>query len=129
MIQIPSLAIVINLGVTALCLAVLVQSVRLMRAMRVLRGDGLPAMIGSLDRSCIEARRVLSSLQSALGTAAERATTLESGREIAEELNVMIGIANASAERLLAAGMKQREAQPAPAAPVAPLDRPEVCDL
>jgi hypothetical protein len=111
-----------------LCSAVVVQTMRLMRALRTMRDGGLSAMIGALDRATGEAREVLSEMKLMLADSASASKVVADGRDMAEELGVMIGIANASAERLLeaasnrssgagadvdAAATEERQAEPA----------------
>jgi hypothetical protein len=89
-------ATVANLGTMILCAAVLVQSVRMMRSLKAVRG-GFHRLV---DRSTAEARMVLSELKTALGDCAGAARALAEGKAIADELTVMVGIANASADRM-----------------------------
>lgn len=95
-----SFATAANLATIILCAAVLVQSVRMMRSLRAVRGGGIAEMIAALDTATGEARAVLSELKTALGACADTTRPLVESRAIAEELAVMIGIANASADRI-----------------------------
>lgn len=91
-----------NLITILFCMAVLVQSVRLMRSLKQVREVGLEDTVGALDVATAQARTVLNGLRQTLatdGTANLRA--LGEAREIRDELDVMVGIANAIAERLL----------------------------
>lgn len=91
-----------NIIVILLCIAVLVQSVRLMRSFRVVQDGGLKDMVGSLDRVTIQARTVLADLKQTLATDGRaNADAVARGEAIREELSVMVGIANAVAERLM----------------------------
>lgn len=92
-----------NIVTTLFCLAVLVQSVRMMRSLRAVKDGALSEVVGALDASTKEARAVLSELKAALGECTGNARVLTESRSMAEELGVMIGIANASAERLVEA--------------------------
>lgn len=92
-----------NIVTACFCLAVLVQSVRMMRALKAMKEGGLSEVVEALDRSTAQARGVLSELKATLGECARSERGLRDGRELADELGVMIGIANASAERLMEA--------------------------
>lgn len=84
------------------CFAVLVQSVRMMRSLKQMREGRLDQTVLAMDNATAQARSVLSGLRETLsieGPANFR--MLNEAREIREELNVMIGIANAMAERLI----------------------------
>lgn len=84
------------------CFAVLVQSVRMMRSLKQMREGRLDQTVLAMDNATAQARSVLSGLRETLsieGPANSRMLT--EAREIREELNVMIGIANAMAERLI----------------------------
>lgn len=84
------------------CMAVLVQSVRLMRSLKQVREVCLNDTIGALDTATAQASTVLDGLRRTLSTdGAANLRTLDEARAIRDELDVMIGIANAIAERLL----------------------------
>jgi hypothetical protein len=110
-----------------LCIAVLVQSVRLMRALEAVKGGGLGQIVGSVDTATAEARRVLGRLTELLrGDLAMTARTLQEGKAMVDELTVMTGIADAIAERIVAAaGATNRGA----AVPDAVGDAPVSADL
>ena len=93
-------ATVANLGTMILCAAVLVQSVRMMRSLKAVRGGAIVEVVTLLDRSTAEARMVLSELKAALHDCSASARALADGQAIADELTVMVGIANASADRM-----------------------------
>lgn len=88
---------------TLLCCAVLVQTMRLMRALRTLKDGSLSRVIDALDHATGQARMVLAEMKTTLTNAAATSKVVADGRHMAEELGVMIGIADASAERLLEA--------------------------
>ncbi len=94
-----------------LCIAVLVQSIRLMRALEAVKGGGLGQIVGSVDTATAEARRVLGQLTALLrGDLALTAQTLQQGKAMVDELTVMTGIADAIAERIVAvAGASNRD--------------------
>lgn len=95
-------AVVCNIVTMILCIAVLVQSVRLMRAFDTVKGGALTDLVGALDASTNEARRVLGKLTELLrGDLAVTARTISEGKAMIDELTVMTGIANAIAERIV----------------------------
>lgn len=97
----------INIITGLFCLAVLVQSVRMMRSLEAVKGAGaaLPQMIQGLDVAAGQATKVLAELKETLRTdASKNARVLAEAEEIRDELAVMIGIANATADRLAEAG-------------------------
>lgn len=107
-----------NIVTMLFCGAVLVQSVRLIRALRAVKGDKFGEMIVALDRSTIQARSVLADLRETLRTdCAANARVIASGEAMREELTVMAGIADAVAERIVDAVEKSNPraaARPAP---------------
>ena len=99
-----SFTVFTNLITVLFCIAVLVQSVRMMRSLKQVREGQLDRTVGALDLATSKAQGVLSELKQTLsieGTANARA--LGDAREVREELHLMIGIANAMAERLIEA--------------------------
>jgi hypothetical protein len=111
-------ATVTNLATIIFCTAVLIQSVRMMRSVAALKAVDLPQMVKALDSSTEQARAVLSELKATLRTdGAANLRRVAEAETIRDELGVMIGIANATADRLLeTAGAakpkgKQSEAQ------------------
>lgn len=100
-----------NVATALFCLAVLVQSVRMMRSLKAVKEGALTEVVSALDKATAEARAVLSELKGALVQCAGSARVLDSSRAIADELGLMIEIANASAERLVdASGRANRTA-------------------
>ncbi len=82
--------------------AVLVQSVRIMRSFQAVKNGGLKEMVAALDRATAQARSVLADLKDTLRTeGAANARTVAQGENVRDELAVMVGIANAAAERML----------------------------
>lgn len=114
-----SFATTVNLVTIILCLAVLVQCARMMKSLAALKTADLPAMVKALDAATGQARQVLSDLRDVLkGEAGPSVRALADARAIRDELEVMVGIANASADRLLEASAAARgpaAADPAPA--------------
>ena len=103
-----SFATAINIATILLCLAVLVQSVRMMRALRAMRDGTLTPVVSALGKSTAGARIVLGELKAALGDCSASARAARQAGEIAEELHTMIGIANNTAERLVEAASEAR---------------------
>lgn len=95
-----TITMLVNISTSILCAGVLVQSVRMMRSLRTLRGGAIAEVVTALDHSTQQARLVLSQLKLALGDCARSAQTVAEGKAICDELLVMIGIADASADRL-----------------------------
>jgi hypothetical protein len=107
-----------NIVLILLCGAVLVQSVRMMRNFETLKKGGLKDVVDALDKSTSQARVVLGDLKDTLRTeGAANARSVAKGQEMREELTVMVGIANAVAERIVetveAAPKQQPQAEPA----------------
>lgn len=98
-----SFEILTSVATMIFCSAVLVQSVRMMRSLRAVKEGALTEVVGALDASTAQARVVLSELRTTLHECGASARTFSAAREIAEELSVMVGIANATAERLVEA--------------------------
>lgn len=96
-------AVITNILTMALCVAVLVQSVRMMRSLKAVKEGALTDVVTALDRSTVQARGVLSELKAALVECAGNARVLDEGKSMADELGVMIEIANNTAERLVQA--------------------------
>jgi hypothetical protein len=91
-----------NVVVILLCGAVLVQSVRMMKSFQAVKDGGLKDMVAALDMATGQARAVLSEMKETLRTdGAAHARTVAQGEAMREELTVMVGIANAVAERIL----------------------------
>jgi hypothetical protein len=106
-------AVSTNIATMILCIAVLIQTVRLMRALDTVKSGALTDVVTALDNSTGEARRVLGRLTELLrGDVAVTARTFGEGRAMIEELAVMTGIANAIAERIVdAAGASNQSAR------------------
>jgi len=105
-----------NIVTTILCLAVLVQSVRMMRSLKAVGNDQMGSVVAALDEATAQARVVLSSLKHTLeGDFAGSVKLVLEGREIRDELKMMIEIANSMAERLSDSGRPLPEPEPLPA--------------
>lgn len=105
-----SFATLANIATMVFCFAVLVQSVRMMRSLQAVKDGALTDVVQALDKSTTHARAVLSELKNALGECAHRTQVLGEAKDMAEELGIMIGIANASAERLVDVASTARSA-------------------
>ena len=113
-----SFAVFTNLIVILLCAAVLVQSVRMMRSFRAVKDGGLQSVVEALDKSTAQARAVLSDLKDTLRTdAAANARVVAEGEAMREELAVMVGIANAVAERIMESVESKKQPEPLAPAP------------
>lgn len=102
-----------NVIVMIFCAAVLVQSLRMMKSLAVLKTSDLPAMVKALDGATAQARFVLSELKDTLRTdGAANMRALTEAETIRDELGVMIGIANAAADRLVESASARRADEP-----------------
>ena len=105
-----------NFLVMMLCIAVLVQSVRMMRSLKAVKEGALKETVTALDAATREAKIVLGELKKTLQTdCAHNARTLVDGGKMLEELTMMIGIGNSVAERIVEASEKAKAAAPAKA--------------
>lgn len=99
-----SLAIAANALTMIFCMAVLVQSVRMMRSLRTVKDGALTEVVTSLEKATAGARSVLSEMKATLGTdCAQHARLVEQARALRDELEVMTGIADAACERIVGA--------------------------
>lgn len=97
-----SFATTVNIVTIILCIAVLVQCARMMRSLAALKSADLPATVAALDTATGQARLVLSELKDVLRNDADpNMRALADAQAIRDELSVMVGIANATADRLL----------------------------
>lgn len=111
-------ALLLNILTIMCCLAVLVQSVRLMQRLRTMRDGSLQDMVSGLDRATAAARAVLQDLRSTLVD--DRTAHTEAARhaaEIRDELVVLVGIGNSVAERITEAADKARQGNPSETVP------------
>jgi hypothetical protein len=96
-----SIAILANLLTIILCLAVLVQSVRMMRSLKGVNVVQMGTVVLGLDHASTQARHVLDDLKRTLreeGT--DNAQLLREGLEMRDELRMMIEIGDNMAQRL-----------------------------
>lgn len=97
-------AMLSNILTMMFCAAVLVQSVRMIRCLRAVKGVAFGTMVAALDASTAEARAVLDDLRETLRVdCAANARVIATGTAMREELTVMAGIADAVAERIVEA--------------------------
>ncbi|MDT8758496.1 DUF6468 domain-containing protein [Sphingomonas psychrotolerans] len=97
-----SFAILANALTMILCMAVLVQSVRMMRSLRTVKDGALTETVTALEKATAGARAVLSEMKSTLGTdCAQHARLVDQARGLRDELSDMIGIADAACERVV----------------------------
>ncbi|MGN6374405.1 MAG: DUF6468 domain-containing protein [Sphingomonas sp.] len=97
-----------NLLTIALCAGVMVQSIRMIRLLNAVKRNDLSQVVGALDQSTLQARIVLSELKGTLTQCATVSTNVTRAAELAEELQALIDVADASAERLVAAATAGR---------------------
>lgn len=104
-----TLASIINVLTTCLCAAVLVQCWRMTRALDRFRAADFPGTVRALQTATGEAEAVLGNIRTVLASEADpRLSSLAEAGRVADELGVMIGIANATADRLLDASRTSR---------------------
>jgi hypothetical protein len=122
-----SFSTVTNIMTMLFCTAVLVQSIRLMRCLKDVKGANFAEMVVALDTATSEARSVLADLRETLRVdCAANARVIASGTAMREELTVMAGIADAVAERIVEAVGKTTP--PKPAAKPKPRTRSKAVD-
>lgn len=103
-------AVFTNLVLMMLCVAVLVQSARMMRSFNAIKSGDLGETVRQLDRATAQARGVLAELKQILSTdGVANARTIASGESLRDELSVMVGIGNAVAERIMDAAANAGE--------------------
>lgn len=99
-----SIALLANVLTIILCVAVLVQSMRMMRSLRAVKDGALTDVVKALDQATVHARSVLSDMKQTLGTdCARHARLVEQARDLRDELSDMIGIADSACERIVSA--------------------------
>jgi hypothetical protein len=99
-----SIALFANVLTIILCVAVLVQSMRMMRSLRAVKEGALTDVVKALDHATVQARSVLSDMKATLGTdCARHARLVEQARDLRDELSDMIGIADSACERIVSA--------------------------
>ena len=125
-----SFSTVTNIMTMLFCTAVLVQSIRLMRCLKDVKGENFSEMVVALDTATSEARNVLADLRETLRVdCAANARVIASGTAMREELTVMAGIADAVAERIVeAVGKTTPPPKPASKPKPKPRARSKVAD-
>jgi ABC-type transporter Mla subunit MlaD len=112
-----SMSVISNIVTAMLCIAVLVQSIRLMRGIQAVRKTDISAMVGAMEKATAEARHVLTDIKETItGPVANTAELIRKGDDMREELSTLISIADAMAERL--ASLPKTVAQPVADTPV-----------
>lgn len=97
-----------NLATVMLCVALIVQCRRMMRSLAAFKTADLAGTVNALTSATAEAQQVLADLRDELRNHAQPTLRgLADARQISDELNLMIGIADASADRLLRSGRGQ----------------------
>lgn len=97
-----SFALLANVLTMIFCMAVLVQSVRMMRSLRTVKDGALTETVAALEKATTGARAVLSEMKATLVTdCAQNARVVEQARGLRDELSDMIGIADAACERVV----------------------------
>lgn len=105
-----SFATIANLLTMLLCIAVTVQSQRVKRALDTIRHGDLGQVVAALDQSTLQARIVLSELKGTLAVGSGQAAAAAQSKAVLDELRMMIDIADAAAERLVASASASRPA-------------------
>lgn len=108
-----SFSVLVNLLTMLLCGAVTIQSLRMMRSLKALRQGDLGQMVAALDKASVTARIILCDLKGTLAQCGDRKADVGRAAALAEELSMMIELADARAERLATAA-------PLPAPPTRP---------
>jgi hypothetical protein len=93
----------VNVLTMIFCLAVLVQSVRMMRSLRTVKDGALTQVVEALEKATGQARTVLSDMKTTLGgECAENARLVDIARGLRDELSMMVDLADSAAERIVA---------------------------
>ena len=101
-----------------LCVAVIIQTLRMANSIRDLRSTSLSDSVAQLDRATGQARTVLGELKTLLATdVMAQSRGAASGAELRDELSVMIGIGNSVADRIMEAVAAQNDGNSAESAP------------
>lgn len=101
-----------NLILMLLCVAVIVQTLRMAKGIRDIRSSSLNESVTQLDRATGQARAVLTELKALLATdATAQSRAIADGEALRDELSLMVGIGNAVAERIMEAATAQNEAK------------------
>jgi hypothetical protein len=118
----PSPALIANALTIILCLAVLIQSARMMRNLKAVNISQMGTVVLGLDHATGQARKVLGDLKVALiEEGAQNAAVVAQGEALRDELRMLIEIADNMASRLADAPKLQVVAAPAPAPAAEPV--------
>ena len=99
-----------NIVTALLCLAVLVQSARLMRGLKSVRKADLGESVKVLDQATGAARSVLGELKTVLENEGRaNCTTVDEAQKIRDELGMLINLADSMAERLVDAASRTQK--------------------
>lgn len=101
-----------NLLTMLFCTIVFIQSIRMMRALNALKRNDLGQVVATLDQATVQARLVLSELKGTLTHYARGTHDAARAKAVADELKMMIEIADSTAERLVDAAARARRAEP-----------------
>lgn len=113
-----SLALLANALTMIFCMAVLVQSVRMMRSLRTVKDGALTETVNALEKATAGARAVLADMKTTLGTdCAKNARLVDQARDLRDELSDMIGIADGACERIVNAVSLANAQRPAAETP------------
>lgn len=118
-----------NLVLMLLCVAVIVQSLRMAKSFRSFRSCALNDSVAQLDRATGQAKAVLAELRTLLANdGAAQVRAIASGEALRDELSVIVGIGNSIAERIVEAAathtsQKDEQAAAAPVPSVRPVAR------
>lgn len=109
-------ATISNLVLTALCIVVVVQSLRMVKGIQAIRASSLDQGVAQLDAATARAGDVLTELKDVLGSvSAGQNRAIAEAQALRDELSVVVGIGNAVAERIVeAASIHQGSSDPAP---------------
>ncbi len=105
-------SIAANMLTMMFCTVVIVQSLRMMRALNALKRNDLGQMVSALDQATVQARLVLSELKGTLTQYSSRVGDTARAKAISDELRMMIDIADSTAERLVDAAASARRVEP-----------------
>lgn len=113
-----NIALMTQLVLALLCTGVIVQTMRLIKRLKLVTNGSLGETVKALIKATNDARTVLDGLRHALsGDGKEVATHVTTARTLSDELSLLIGIANAVADRLVdvgAAAPAQRDERATP---------------
>lgn len=101
-----------NAMVMLLCVAVIVQTLRVSKSIRDLRATSLNDSVTQLERATGQARAVLGELRTLLANeAVAQSRGAANSEALRDELAVMVGIGNSVADRIMEAVAAQNEVQ------------------